>query len=70
MSAPNIRHLDDYLGTFYEDNTEKKVASAKNILILLLNLNNMETLINHCKKFHLSQNHCCPISPVSSPNNT
>lgn len=51
MSAPNIRHLDDYLGTFYEDNTEKKVASAKNILILLLNLNNMETLINHCKSF-------------------
>jgi hypothetical protein len=48
MAQVNIRNLDDYLGTFYEDNAEKKVASAKNILVLLLDLNNLETLLEHC----------------------
>lgn len=43
----HIRFLDDYLGAFYEDNTEKKVASAKNILVLILDLKNLETLLDH-----------------------
>jgi hypothetical protein len=43
----NIRFLDDYMGAFYEDNTEKKVVSAKNILVLVLDLKNLETLLDH-----------------------
>ena len=43
----HIRYLDDYLGAFYEDNTEKKVASAKSILVLVLDLKNLEALLDH-----------------------
>lgn len=43
----HIRFLDDYLGAFYEDNIEKKVASAKNILVLVLDFKNLDTLLNH-----------------------
>lgn len=43
----HIRYLDDYLGAFYEDNTEKKVTSAKNILVLVLDLKNLEALLDH-----------------------
>ena len=55
MNQVNIKNLDDYLSNFYEDNIEKKVASARNIMILMLDLKNLQTLIEHGNIPHYSR---------------
>ena len=42
---PNIKKLDEYIGSFYEDELETKIRCSKNILQLFQDFSNLEALL-------------------------
>jgi len=53
IEEADIRNLDDYLEAFYEDRVEPKIASARKILLLVLDYSNLEILLSHGFIFNL-----------------
>lgn len=47
MSQPNMKHLDTYIGCFYEDNVKKQIEATRNILALLLDFKNIVNILEH-----------------------
>ena len=47
MSQPSMKHLDRYIGCFYEDNIEKQIEATMNILTLLLDFRNINDILDH-----------------------
>ncbi len=47
IEEANIARLDEYLEAFYEEQTKPKIAAARKILLLLLDMNNLEILLEH-----------------------
>ena len=42
-----MNDLDDYVGYYYEDNLDNKIAATRKILLLTLDFKNIEMLLNH-----------------------
>ena len=49
----NIGYLDEYLEAFYEESVEAKIAAARKILLLILDLGNLEAMLNHGIEYHI-----------------
>ena len=43
----NINDIDEYIGYYYEDNIDYKVAATRKILLLILIFKNIEIILNH-----------------------
>lgn len=45
QSSANIKRLDDYISSFYEDNIDSKLKASKDVLELFQDFSNLEPLI-------------------------
>jgi hypothetical protein len=47
IEQASINRIDEYLESFYEDDTEAKVSSSRKILLLVLDFNNIQLILSH-----------------------
>ena len=47
MEQVSVEELEKYLEVLYEDNIEKKISFAKQMLMLALDPSNIEFILNH-----------------------
>lgn len=43
----SIHELDDYIASYYEDDIDLKISTAKKILLLTLDMKNMEHIVTN-----------------------
>lgn len=53
-----LNQLDEYVGSFYEEALEAKIAASKKILELFQDFGNLEALLEHGRR-GVSQTVCC-----------
>jgi len=47
MDDADINEIDEYIGQYYEENIDNKIAATRKILLLTLDFKNIEILLNH-----------------------